>query len=78
MPPTTLEFPRIAYSRCGGNRYRYVFAAGVEVPGSFFDKLVKIDLDAGATRSWYESGCYPGEPVFVHGDYFPRGLQLRL
>jgi beta,beta-carotene 9',10'-dioxygenase len=60
-----IEFPRINYRRCAGQRYRYVYVAGNEVPGNFIDKLMKLDLQRNATSSWYEEGCYPGEPVFV-------------
>ena len=35
------------------------------VQGNFFDCLVKLDLEQNSTSSWYEQGCYPGEPVFV-------------
>jgi beta,beta-carotene 9',10'-dioxygenase len=27
--------------------------------------LVKLDLEGKRGASWYEDGCYPGEPVFV-------------
>ena len=33
--------------------------------GDFLDSLVKLDLERHTTSSWYEEGCYPGEPVFV-------------
>jgi beta,beta-carotene 9',10'-dioxygenase len=60
-----IEFPRMNYRRCAGRRYRYVYVAGNEVQGNFIDTLVKFDLAHTATSSWYEEGCYPGEPVFV-------------
>lgn len=60
-----IELPRIDYRRRVGRPYRYVYGAGNAVPGNFIDNLVKLDLDRGATSSWYEEGCYPGEPVFV-------------
>jgi beta,beta-carotene 9',10'-dioxygenase len=60
-----IEFPRINYRRCAGRRYRYVYAAGNQVQGNFIDCLVKLDLEQNSTSSWYEQGCYPGEPVFV-------------
>jgi beta,beta-carotene 9',10'-dioxygenase len=60
-----LELPRINCRRRAGRRYRYVYGAGNEVPGNFIDNLVKLDLERNATSSWYEEGCYPGEPVFV-------------
>jgi beta,beta-carotene 9',10'-dioxygenase len=53
------------YRCCAGRRYRDVYAAGNEVRGNFIDTLVKVDLAHHATSSWYEEGCYPGEPVFV-------------
>jgi beta,beta-carotene 9',10'-dioxygenase len=62
-----IEFPRINYRRGAGRRYRYVYGAGNEVRGNFIDNLVKLDLEHKATSSWYEEGCYPGEPVFVSG-----------
>ena len=60
-----IELPRINYRHRAGRRYRYVYGAGNQVPGNFIDKLVKLDLQCNATSSWYEEGCYPGEPVFV-------------
>jgi beta,beta-carotene 9',10'-dioxygenase len=60
-----IEFPRINYRCRAGRRYRYVYGAGNEVQGNFIDNLVKLDLERNATSSWYEEGCYPGEPVFV-------------
>ena len=60
-----IELPRINYRRRAGRRYRYVYGAGNEVQGNFIDNLVKLDLERNATTSWYEEGCYPGEPVFV-------------
>jgi len=47
--------------------YRYVYASSVsrEHPQSFYNQLVKLDLSSGESKIWYESHCYPGEPVFV-------------
>jgi beta,beta-carotene 9',10'-dioxygenase len=60
-----IELPRIYYRGRAGRAYRYVYAAGNEVPGQFFDNLVKLDLQRAAAQSWREADCYPGEPVFV-------------
>ena len=38
------------------------------MPGNFLDSLVKLDLDRGTAVTWYEGGCYPGEPVFVRSE----------
>jgi beta,beta-carotene 9',10'-dioxygenase len=65
LSEAAIEFPRINYRCRAGRRYRYVYGAGNEVEGNFIDNLVKLDLERNATSSWYEEGCYPGEPVFV-------------
>jgi carotenoid cleavage dioxygenase-like enzyme len=58
-----LELPRIAYRRCNGRPYRYVYGVG---PGDgFLDRVVKMDVERGGATSWRSDGCYPGEPVFV-------------
>ena len=65
LSETNLELPRFNYGRLAGRAYRYVYGAGNRVAGNFIDNLVKLDLERGAALSWYEEGCYPGEPVFV-------------
>jgi beta,beta-carotene 9',10'-dioxygenase len=67
LSEAAIEFPRINYRCRAGRRYRYVYGAGNEVRGNFIDNLVKLDLEHKAMSSWYEEGCYPGEPVFVSG-----------
>jgi beta,beta-carotene 9',10'-dioxygenase len=67
LSATPLEFPAIAYEQRLGRPYRYVF--GVGTPGSlttsFSDRLVKVDVEDGSSRTWSEPGCWPGEPVLV-------------
>jgi carotenoid cleavage dioxygenase-like enzyme len=67
LSTTALEFPRIAYESRLGRPYRYVF--GVGTPGSlttsFSDRLVKVDVEDGSSRTWAQPGCWPGEPVLV-------------
>lgn len=65
LAPVALELPRINYESHAGKPYRYVWGAGIQVPGDFVDNIVKIDIETGRVTSWYEAGCYPGEPVFV-------------
>jgi len=62
-----LELPRIDYARHNGRDYRYAYGVGSHDRrgGDFFDQLVKLDVTARETTTWYEPGCYPGEPVFV-------------
>lgn len=62
-----LELPRINYGRNNGKPYRFVYGVSknLEVGDDFFDQLIKLDVEAGQTLSWFEADCYPGEPVFV-------------
>ncbi|MGQ0623831.1 MAG: carotenoid oxygenase family protein [Sporichthyaceae bacterium] len=60
-----MEFPRIndahntkAYSTVYGVAY-------TSDDSDWFDSIIKTDVDTGATVSWQENGCYPGEPIFV-------------
>jgi carotenoid cleavage dioxygenase-like enzyme len=69
---TPIELPRIHYRKCAGLPYRYVYGAGNQVGGDFIDNLVKFDLLENKTASWYEEGCYPGEPVFVASPDFSK------
>ncbi len=68
LSETYLELPRIDYTQRNGHPYRYVWGVGAHPDGDaldFIDQLVKIDVESGETLSWFEPGCYPGEPVFV-------------
>jgi beta,beta-carotene 9',10'-dioxygenase len=60
-----MELPRIDYRARNGRPYRYAYAGGLSDGAGFADQLVKADVESGAARIWRESGCYPGEPVFV-------------
>ena len=61
-----LELPRINY-RLNGKDYGIAYFAGGDSsrPQDFIDRLLKIDVRSGASHSWSEEGCYPGEAVFV-------------
>jgi beta,beta-carotene 9',10'-dioxygenase len=59
-----IELPRINYVRCNQRPYRYVWGVGNGASG-WLERIVKVDIDEGATLSWSEPGCYAGEPVFV-------------
>jgi carotenoid cleavage dioxygenase-like enzyme len=65
LAPVALELPRINYENHVGKPYRYIWGAGAQVAGDFLDNIVKIDVETGSVASWYEPGCYPGEPIFV-------------
>ncbi len=59
-----IELPRINYGRCNERLYRYVWGNGNGARG-WLEQILKIDIADGATLSWAQPGCYPGEPVFV-------------
>jgi beta,beta-carotene 9',10'-dioxygenase len=59
-----IELPRINYGRCNERPYCYVWANGNGGDG-WIEEIVKIDTTDGATLSWSQPSCYPGEPVFV-------------
>ncbi len=61
---TDIELPRVNYGRCNERPYRYVWGNS-NGPGGWLERIVKIDTHDGATQSWSEDGCFPGEPVFV-------------
>ncbi len=62
-----IELPRINYER--NNASDYQFAYGIDInkqhSDDFLNQLVKVDVRAKTAQTWYEDGCYPGEPVFV-------------
>ena len=62
---TRIELPRIDYGRVAGRPYGVVWGTGNRQPGNFLDSLVRVYLETGGCTVWAESGCYPGEPVFV-------------
>lgn len=47
--------------------YRYVYAVSLnpEDRRGFYNQIVKVDIETGKDSTWYEKGCYPGEPIFV-------------
>ncbi len=61
---TDLELPRINYGRCSERPYRYVWGVGVGESG-WFERIVRADLESRSSTEWVESGCSPGEPVFI-------------
>jgi carotenoid cleavage dioxygenase-like enzyme len=63
-----MELPRFDYERMNmDGSYRYVYASGInpEQRQGFYNQIVKLDIETRTTRSWYQPGCYPGEPVFI-------------
>jgi carotenoid cleavage dioxygenase-like enzyme len=62
----TVELPRIDYPRVNTRPHRIVYAAGMRPDEpDWLNELVKFDVTDRTLKTWHESGCYPGEPVFV-------------
>jgi carotenoid cleavage dioxygenase-like enzyme len=64
LTDAAIELPRINYRRCNERPYGYVYGNAAGASG-WIDQIVKVDVGDGSTLSWSESGCYPGEAVFV-------------
>lgn len=72
---TGIELPRINYERNNGRDYQFAYGVGFHqqytdtsnrsYSDDFMNQLVKVDVRTGTAHTWYEEGCYPGEPVFV-------------
>lgn len=63
-----MELPRFDYEQYNMDAgYRYVYAIGLNPAQrhGFYNQIVKVDIQTGRDQTWYEAGCYPGEPVFV-------------
>ncbi len=63
MHKVSLEMPRIN-NTMQQSSHRYVYAMSSNKPSSP-NKLVKIDLQTGAKKSWSMPNCYPSEPTFI-------------
>jgi carotenoid cleavage dioxygenase-like enzyme len=63
-----MELPRFDYQRFNmDGTYRYVYASGINPAQrtGFYNQIVKVDIQTGEAQTWYQAGCYPGEPVFI-------------
>ena len=63
-----MELPRFDYQRFNmDGSYRYVYASGINPAQrtGFYNQVVKVDIQTGESQTWYQAGCYPGEPVFI-------------
>ena len=47
--------------------YQFVYGCGInnEHHEGFYNQLVKIDLNSGESKIWFQKDNYPGEPIFV-------------
>lgn len=61
-----LELPRFDYARRNTKSYRFVY--GISAQGgesSFYDRLIKLEVDTDQALIWQEANTWPGEPIFV-------------
>lgn len=64
LTDASVELPRINYGLCNERPHRYVWGVNSGESG-FVERIVKVDVDDGATSAWSRPGCFPSEPVFV-------------
>ena len=62
-----VELPTYDYGRLNGRPYRFVYAAGMrqDLPEVAYNQIVKADVRSHVSLTWFEDGCFPGEPIFV-------------
>jgi carotenoid cleavage dioxygenase-like enzyme len=62
-----MELPTYDYRRFNTKPYRYAYSAGMrqDLPEVAYNQVVKADVETHVTHTWFEDGCFPGEPVFV-------------
>ena len=62
-----MELPTIDYDRYNMNPgYRYVYAMSLNKGShSFYDQLIKVDTCSKTYVTWFQDGCFPGEPIFI-------------
>jgi len=63
-----LELPRFDYQRYNMDEaYDVVYGSSINPDRrqGFYNQITKVSLRSGQSQTWYEDGCYPGEPVFV-------------
>jgi carotenoid cleavage dioxygenase-like enzyme len=66
LSSVTLELPSIDYAEKNTSEsLSFVYGIGNRSETGFYDQLVKIDVRDATFKVWFESGCYPGEAVFV-------------
>lgn len=63
-----MELPSFDYPRYNMDpTYRYVYAISIhpQQRQGFYNQIIKVEIESGETKNWFETGCFPGEPVFV-------------
>ena len=48
-----------------GKPYRFVYGVSDHGKGVWWNGLIKVDLETGEKKEWYQAGHYPSEPNFI-------------
>lgn len=66
MMDDEIEMPTINYAY-DSRPYRYAYGQSRNplFRNDFYNQLIKLDLQSGQCKTWFEEGHYPGEPVFI-------------
>ena len=76
---TPFELPRALEVPAGARAPRVCGTGTPEaLTTSSADRLVEVDAETGATRTWSSPGCWPGEPVPVADPSGPDAVVLPL
>ncbi|VVC89980.1 unnamed protein product [Leptidea sinapis] len=59
------ETPRIHYDLHNGKFYRYFYAISSDVDTEHPGSLIKVNTITGEAITWWETHCYPSEPIFI-------------
>ena len=63
---TNTSFDLIAFNgKYAGRKYRFAYGTGDHGEGVWWNNLVKVDMDTGATIEWYKRDHFPSEPNFI-------------
>jgi hypothetical protein len=64
----SIELPTIDYGRLNGRRHHIAYGLSIsrEPTATFYNQLVRFDLEREETKVWYEDLHYPSEPIFLH------------
>ncbi|XP_041988121.1 carotenoid isomerooxygenase-like [Aricia agestis] len=59
------ETPRIHYEQYNGLPYKYFYAISSDVDAENPGAIIKVDTCSGETIKWWDTDCYPSEPIFI-------------
>jgi len=59
-----IELPRIN-PNCHMKPYKYAYGLQYGTAYSFFENILKFNIETGEKLIWNEANCYPAEPIFL-------------